>query len=322
MNFWRKLDTVQKLMVVVGLIGTLGLVGFVVVDNLGLNSKKVEDVREPQNTVEVKSAEISYEEKTDEKSLLDKIRGRRDYLKDTLDKSKKYGIGFDDFGLEEGEGSEESDGEEIVDNNVEVTKVKSTKVLSKRSVAVVQPPVEKKESRSGSGRKRRSRVREDKNSEDRGNGESTGMVDMKKYVNAVVHGDHKVVTGSNVLLRTKEDFTTNEGVEIPRNSYITVECKIQKNRLFLTTSSIKLASNKRAIVKVRAFDANDTREGMDVSGSVKQEIKNDVVGDVVKEGSGLIKIPFSGTIGSGAKKSTTDPVAVLSNKDEVLLEIL
>lgn len=139
-------------------------------------------------------------------------------------------------------------------------------------------------------------------------------------IQAVVHGDHQITSGQNILLRTTEATQVN-GIEIPKNSFINATTKFSQDRVFISMDNVTL-KDQIIPVKSTVYDAFDNSEGIYVPGGVEREIKNDLIGDIVTETSKNINVPMVGSIKVGTKKKVADPTVRISNGHKLIIKFI
>ncbi|WP_290137343.1 conjugative transposon protein TraM, partial [Duncaniella muris] len=88
----------------------------------------------------------------------------------------------------------------------------------------------------------------------------------RNTISVCVHGDQTVISGQSVRLRLLEPMRVGRH-ELPRNSLITGDCRIQGERLDITISQVEYSGNIIP-VELAVYD-NDGQPGIFIPGSME-----------------------------------------------------
>ncbi len=146
---------------------------------------------------------------------------------------------------------------------------------------------------------------------------SSSAPDVKNslFINAVVHGEQKIKNNSTVKLRITQDAVIDD-CKLPINTYVYGICSMQKERLIIKISSIKL-SGKIIKTNLTVFD-NDAIEGIYIPGLMMHKISGEITDDVLDEASvyspSVSKVPLR-----VIRNEKNEEMALLSNGYKVLI---
>ena len=142
--------------------------------------------------------------------------------------------------------------------------------------------------------------------------------EQQYYISAVIHGEQSIREGSQVKLRTTQDFSL-DGETIPRNTFIFGQAAISENRLSINISGFK-ANGTIFRTSMVALD-QDGSPGLKLIGGQGEGVTDKAI-DVAdySTSSALTNIPVIGSIAQGTReilrnKRTTNakPVILGSN---------
>ena len=142
--------------------------------------------------------------------------------------------------------------------------------------------------------------------------------EQQYYISAVIHGEQSIREGSQVKLRTTQDFSL-DGETIPRNTFIFGQAAISENRLSINISGFK-ANGTIFRTNMVALD-QDGSPGLKLIGGQGEGVTDKAI-DVAdySTSSALTNIPVVGSIAQGAReilrnKRTTNakPIILGSN---------
>ena len=122
----------------------------------------------------------------------------------------------------------------------------------------------------------------------------------QQYISAVIHGEQSIREGSQIKLRTTQDFTLN-GENIPKNTFIFGAAMISENRLNINISGFK-ANGNIFRVNMTALD-QDGLSGLRLIGGQGEGVTDQAI-DVAdySTSSALNNIPVVGSIAQGTRE--------------------
>ena len=146
---------------------------------------------------------------------------------------------------------------------------------------------------------------------------ATNIKNSDEYLPVVVHNDQVIKSGSTVRLRVTKSCVL-DGIEIPKNTYISGLASLQSERVILKVNSIKL--NDQIIkTKLSAFE-EDGIEGVYVPGGINQEMANQTAQDATGKVGASINVPMFGSISVGGKRKIADPTVKIISGYKLLLK--
>jgi len=309
-NWWKSIDTVQKIIFLAGGLLTVGIVAVYIPKVTGNAGP---DIMEEKDSTAVSTTDFDINQKVDEskinyrKNTLDAIRERQDLLRKKEEKNEKYGFDDSYFKSEFNIDSTETVEASITDPKPQ-EEPKQTYV-AKREVVYVEAPVEEPVEQAKPVLSRQKRL----GSSDA----NTSSINNKVFFNAVVHGDHTVRDRELITLRLTEPLEYN-GISMPKNSYVRGTVNYNRNRLDIDIRSIGQMDLVNE-VKVKVYDKTDRNEGIPVNQLGSQELKQDVSSEVVQDVARDINLPGARSLTRSSKRAIQDERVNILNGHKVLI---
>lgn len=152
-------------------------------------------------------------------------------------------------------------------------------------------------------------------SEDKNKATSNNAVSAK----AIMHNEQKIFSGGAVILRLSDDLKL-PNVTVPRNTFVTGTISFADQRALVTITTVTV--NERIYnANLRAYDANDGVEGIQIPGGTEQEVSRDVLNDVISTATQQVKVPILNRQGSNAgRRKVNEQSIVFPSGYQVILK--
>lgn len=165
-------------------------------------------------------------------------------------------------------------------------------------------------------------------SESRNSGFNTSVgstaIHEKNTISVCVHGDQTVISGQSVRLRLLEPMRVGRH-ELPRNSLLTGECRIQGERLNITISQVEHSGN---IIPVElTVHDNDGQPGIFIPGSMESNAVREMAANMGQNLGTTISITNQSTgdqilseLGKGAIQGVSQYISKKMRQEKVHLK--
>lgn len=134
----------------------------------------------------------------------------------------------------------------------------------------------------------------------------------------VVHGEQTVTNGSTLKMRLLEDIETEEGITIPKNTYIFGIVKISEERMDVKLETVRVGKNIYSIKKA-VYD-RDGIVGINIPESIKAEIAKKASSSAI-ENTDVSTTSGGGNIVSTVGNAVTSATKSVLSKDKQEIRI-